>query len=842
MSSDYAPNDALDKYDETMLDDAEYEPLTYEQRREAELLMKGGNANKKKSKKRNKETTISTRVPIALQFEEQDSSDEDDIGIKNNNRNRYYTDGQLKIRDDEEEEIESEITNIEEVKGPLREWIVRDGPRREIAKRFRNFLASQIDSQTKRPIYQTRIQTMCLSNKQSLEVSYLHLSKLHPTLAIWLAEAPCEMLKIFEEVTTKVVMEMFSEYHKIHKEIKVRITELPVNDTLRSLRQLHLNCFVKVTGVVTRRTSVFPQLLYVKYNCNKCNSIIGPFTFETNTIESRLGTCPQCQSKSGFTVNSELTIYRNYQRITLQESPGTVPAGRLPRTKEVIVINDLIDTARPGEEIQVTGIYRNNFEASLNTQHGFPVFGTIIEANYIAKKEDLFAAFKLTEEDEKQIRELSKQERIGEKLIRSIAPSIFGHEDIKTAIALALFGGECKEDNKDKHRIRGDINVLLLGDPGTAKSQFLKYVEKTSHRSVYATGQGASAVGLTASVRKDPVTREWTLEGGALVLADNGICLIDEFDKMNDKDRTSIHEAMEQQSISISKAGIVTTLQARCSVIAAANPIRGRYDSSLPFSRNVELGDPILSRFDILCVVRDVVNPLADEQLAKFVVTSHRKSHPDYATHVQIEEEEEGTKNDQTDTISQDLLRKYIMYAKQKIHPRIPRMDMEKITNLYAELRRESKISGGLVLTVRSIESIIRMSEAHAKMHLREEVKEEDVNMAIRVALDSFITSQKYSIARNLRKKFYKYVTYKRDYNQLLFYLLQTLVRETVNYYQLRHGVDPDQVEISVEDFETRAREMDINDFHNFYKCSLFKNNNFVVDKKKRVIKKEYND
>jgi DNA replication licensing factor MCM2 len=184
----------------------------------------------------------------------------------------------------------------------------------------------------------------------------------------------------------------------------------------------------------------------------------------------------------------------------------------------------------------VTGIYRNNFDASLNIKNGFPVFSTILEANHINKKEDLFAAFRLSEDDIKSIRNLSRDERIGKRIIKSMAPSIYGHEDIKTAIALSLFGG-VRKNIRNKHQLRGDINVLLLGDPGTAKSQFLKYVEKTANRAVFATGQGASAVGLTASVRKDPITREWTLEGGALVLADKGTCMIDEFDKMNDSDR-----------------------------------------------------------------------------------------------------------------------------------------------------------------------------------------------------------------------------------------------------------------------------------------------------------------
>lgn len=414
----------------------------------------------------------------------------------------------------------------------------------------------------------------------------------------------------------------------------------------------------------------------------------------------------------------------------------------------------------------MTGVYRNNFDASLNSKNGFPVFSTIIEANHVNKKEDLFAAFKLTEEDEKEMRNLARDPRIRKRIIKSIAPSIYGHEDIKTAIALSLFGGVPKDINH-KHRIRGDINVLLLGDPGTAKSQFLKYVEKTAHRSVFATGQGASAVGLTASVRKDPITQEWTLEGGALVLADKGTCLIDEFDKMNDADRTSIHEAMEQQSISISKAGIVTSLQARCAIIAAANPIRGRYNPTIPFQQNVELTEPILSRFDVLCVVKDNVDPVMDELLARFVVGSHLRSHPKFDK--ETEEMEVGTSLDadvspvliQTylqvltpllQIISQDILRKYIMYAREKIRPKLFDLDQEKLAKLFADLRRESMATGSYPITVRHLESMIRMAEASAKMALREYVRADDIDLAIEVAVGSFVNAQKLSIKKTLQR------------------------------------------------------------------------------------------
>ena len=384
-------------------------------------------------------------------------------------------------------------------------------------------------------------------------------------------------------------------------------------------------------------------------------------------------------------------------------------------------------------------------------------------------------------------------------------------------MALALFGGEAKNPG-EKHRIRGDINVLLCGDPGTAKSQFLKYLSKIAPRAVFTTGQGASAVGLTAFVQKSPVTREWTLEAGALVLADRGVCLIDEFDKMSDQDRTSIHEAMEQQSISISKAGIVASLQASCSVIAAANPINGRYDMGLTFSQNVDLTEPIISRFDIICPIRDLVDPYADEQLAKFVVRSHIKHHP-FASEKEREQIQEINRLDQEafarenaenvssqnyyddasdlEPIPQDLLRKYIIYARERIHPKLAKIDTEKISRLYSELRRESILTGSIPITVRYIESIIRCAEAHARIHLRDVVYDSDINLAIKTVLESFIDTQKYSVQKTISKvcfynitirafivivsifffqTFSRYLT--RSNTELLFIILRQMIHE----------------------------------------------------------------
>jgi len=530
---------------------------------------------------------------------------------------------------------------------------------------------------------------------------------------------------------------------------------------------------IKIRGVVTKRTGVFPEYSKIFYRC-PCGDIKGPI-FHNNAYEGKqfLGQCVVCQSNGPFTVDEVHTVYRNYQKMTIQETPGTVPPGRVPRQKEVYVLNDMVDTARPGDEVEITGIYINRFDYFANVKHGFPVFQTIIEANYIRRFGD-DDIVELTEEDKQSIKDLAKQPNIGKKIINSIAPSIYGHQFVKKALSLAMFGGEAKDIN-GKHRIRGDINVLLLGDPGTAKSQFLKYVEQVFHRCVYTTGKGASAVGLTAGVHKDPITREWTLEGGALVLADKGLCLIDEFDKMNDQDRTSIHEAMEQQSISISKAGIVTSLQARCSVIAAANPIKGNYNNALNFTDNVDLTEPILSRFDILTVIKDEVDEETDDALATFVINSHMKNHPEVSRDMtvplneQISEEHHermvNTKkylkdnllddskilamaNSQADQIDQAKLSKYIIFARRYCHPRLTEIDKEKVTQFYADIRRESSVVGGISIGVRHIESVLRMSEAHAKMHLRDYVRSDDIDQAINMLLESFLQSQKVSVAR----------------------------------------------------------------------------------------------
>ena len=836
MEADYRPMGALDEYEADGLDFNEYEGMDFGARAAADAALDARDARERVS-----------RMPRALLTSDDD--DGEDRAPRRGRRGRgAYEAAEGRFADADEaaaagledflEDDEVHI-NLEDYQCPLAEWIASQPVGDEVRRRFRRFL---LDAETG-AAYADKVRRMCAANSESLEVNYHHLSQAVPILAIWVADAPKEMLKLLDEAAMDTVRIMFPDYEQIHQTVHVRITDLPIEDPIRDLRQAHVNCLVKVSGVVTRRSPVFPQLKHCKYTCTNCSYVLGPFAASEEGEHRMRGVpCPSCQSKGPYVLNHEETVYCNYQKITLQESPGSVPPGRLPRHKEVILQFDLIDIARPGEEIEVTGVYSTTFDSTLNAKSGFPVFATVIEANHVQKREELFSSRMLTDEDKREILKLSKDPQLCQKIIRSVAPSIYGHDDIKTAIALSMFGGVGK-DVYGKHRIRGDINVLLLGDPGTAKSQFLKYVEKTSPRAVYTTGQGASAVGLTASVRKDPVTREWMLEGGALVLADQGVCLIDEFDKMNDADRTSIHEAMEQQSISISKAGIVTSLQARCAVIAAANPINGRYNSSRTFGENVELTEPILSRFDCLCVVKDIVDPVQDESLARFVVNSHARSHPDGVAEGDAEADAMSSLLREGDAdlqpLQQEQLRKYITYAKSTVKPKLRASDATKIQHVYANLRQTSLRGQGVPVAVRHIESIIRMAESHAKMHLREYVSSSDVDVAIRTLLQSFISTQKDSVQRSLQRSFQQYLGGASDYDELLMHALKALVRDAVTLAQVQEGAVPAAVAIPLENLEAKAAEHEITDLQPFLRGTVFDANGFEFKPDERVILKD---
>jgi DNA replication licensing factor MCM2 len=778
---------AQDRCDGSSIDPAKYPQMTVSQRLDAQLaILRRQRAG---------------RGQLEFPFGE---SDEDIPGWA---RRRPFRRRQT---DDDREQLEELLradpanpVTLQEQTGVLSEYLQRPEIQREVARRFQDFLIHYTGADGE-PFYLNRFRQMGAQNLTSLEVSYQHFVLMSPIIGVWLGDAPGHILSILGEAAYELIQQepLFPEFARIAPEIHVRITDLPIIDNIRDLRQAHLNVLVRTRGVVTKATPVFPQFQIIRWECRKCGASVGPFAATDETPQPP-SFCPTCNARNRFRIDSANTLYRNYQRITIQEPPGSVPAGRLPRTKDVVLLADLTDSCRPGDLVEITGIYKHIQEVR---RHGFPVFRTMIEANHVSRNGDAFAAIAITEEEKRQILELSRQPNVAKLIFDSIAPSIFGHDDIKAAIALTLFGGR-RKDIKERHCVRGDINILLLGDPGTAKSQFLKYAERIAPRAVFTTGKGASAVGLTAAVHKDPVTGEWTLEGGALVLADGGVCLIDEFDKMSEKDRTSIHEAMEQQSISISKAGIVTTLLARCSIVAACNPIHGRYEGSLSFIQNSGLSEPILSRFDLICVVRDIVDPIMDARLAEAVIRAHQGIPPKTG-------------------LGEAFLRKYIAYARQKCMPRLSDIDHKKIVQIYQELRTESANTGGSPICVRHLESIIRFSEAHARLHLRSTVIDVDVNFAIAMVLESFVSTQKYADKKNLTRKFSKYLNYGEDRNDLLLHIAHTMVRERREFIELRRDPTAEfdrDLRIRKADFEARAQGHDVQAFHEFYECPKFK-------------------
>ncbi|KAH8581931.1 DNA replication licensing factor MCM2 [Cryptosporidium sp. chipmunk genotype I] len=834
--NDYNKNPELDKYDPEMLDDTHYED-DIEAKRRADLALD----RMKSEKSQGKQREIHQKYGIST-FNA-DDGDDGEIEKRRKRREAFREMADEAARGGGIVDINELIQDL-----PLAEQSEWSEHVENIIRRlFKVFLQDFKLSSMYKAIsssdcraeggnisfedlyYIKKIEEMVQEEKTSLYVDVKHIFTFCYKLWDYLNLYPTPVIECFNQCAYEVVTSM---YHSLYsgKSIMVRLIGLDYIDQLRDLRVEWLNQLIRVSGIITRRTDILTRFKSLYMECVKCGcDNLGPYEdnplFEggslsdSNSIMKNIGKCTDCQSKGPFVINRERTTYENYQKLTIQESPGSVPAGRVPRSREIIVNGDLVDYACPGEEVIITGIYRTFRDQKLNIKSGFPILGTQIFCNNIEKKHDALRKDDLTDEDYKKIKELSRDPDIKEKIISSIAPSIYGHNHIKTAIACSLFSGVRKQVEGKHHHIRGDINVLIVGDPGLAKSQFLKYVEKSFDRTIYTSGKGASAVGLTASVRRDPVSGEWTLEGGALVLADEGICLIDEFDKMSDKDRVSIHEAMEQQSISISKAGIVTTLRARCSIIAAANPIFGKYDSSLTFKDNVDLTDPIISRFDVLAVLKDEVHPMKDELLANFVVQSHMNSQAMYgSSNLDQHDQEKKFSSGLSDTsqncdqrfapIDQKLLCKYIRYARKYCKPQIRSVDKEKITTFYSRIRQEAQQTGGISMTVRHIESIIRLAEAQAKMRLSPIVSNKDVDGAIGMVLESFIQSQKYAVAQRLSKIFSRYKALSSGFVDVLENLLLQLFSDKIQKIKLRNW-DEEQMNNIVEEVDNLTVNLD---------------------------------
>ena len=570
----------------------------------------------------------------------------------------------------------------------------------------------QLQSLFKTDKYRQRLSQMVLANKTSILVDFIDIVSLDSTLAMNLLEEPDKYLVYANRAAYAQLQIEDPEYSEKIETVTVRLKGLPESTSLRALGSANIGKLVTVEGIVVRATPVRPMVMQAAFRCKRCGNIMR--VNQTDAFLRAPFECsdPACRRKGPFDFIQEESTFIDSQELRIQERPEDLPPGQLPRALGLkLVGRDVVDVARPGDHVSVVGIVRAT-APTVPRVGKLRVFTLHLDVNYIdvLGKEPEIAL--LSPEEEEKILELSRDPWIHRKIIRSIAPSIYGYEHIKEAIMYLLFGGTPK--TLPDITIRGELNVLLIGDPGTAKSQLLQYVARIAPRGLYTSGRGTTAAGLTAAVIREK-GGGMTLEAGALVLADKGIACIDEIDKMRPEDRVAIHEAMEQHTVSVAKGGIVATLNARTAILAAANPAFGRYEPSRLFAENVTLPVTILSRFDLLFILKDVPDKETDSKMTEHILNLHRKGVPPVEP-----------------PIPPDLLRKYIGYAKTHITPTLTKEAMERLKDFYLSMRSASLAEGApITITARQLESLVRIAEARARAALRKEVTVEDAEAAI---------------------------------------------------------------------------------------------------------------
>lgn len=536
-----------------------------------------------------------------------------------------------------------------------------------------------------------------------------------PELSESLIDTPEQTLLIVEEALHE---------SGLKEKGRVRLQEVPLSVTvkIREIRAKHLDTLIYIEGIIRQASDVRPTVVNAKFECSSCGAILSVLQIDRKFRDpSRCS----CGWKGPFTIIKKEMV--DTQRIVLEESPDSLDGGEQPRRINVFLQEDLVDPkmverTAPGSRIGIIGVLK---EVPIPLQTGAisTRYDLAIEANNILPLEEAFEDMNVTEEDTKQILEIATSPDVFERLAKSIAPSIYGFKQQKEAVLLQLFGG-IKKLKSDGGSTRGDIHVLMVGDPGVAKSVLLKFSSVIGPKGRYVSGRAASAAGLTAAVVKDEFLRGWSLEAGAMVLSNKGIVCIDEIEKMTEQDRSAMHEAMEQQTVTVSKANIQATLRAETTVLAAGNPKLGRFDPHTPIPQQIDITPALLSRFDLIFVIRDIPNKEQDEAIASHVLKEHQQG----VVH---------------DVIDQKMLRKYISYARRHCKPKLTEEATEEIKKFYIGLRNQSTKTDStgvkpLAITARQLEGVIRLSEACAKARLSDEVRKKDAKQAIDIMLYSF--------------------------------------------------------------------------------------------------------
>jgi len=556
--------------------------------------------------------------------------------------------------------------------------------------------------------------------QSSLFVDYSELEKFDPSIADTLIKSPDLILEAAEEAVRQLNISVTAG---VRFSPHVRFINMPADEMLiEQLSSRNISELVAFKAVVTKRAEIMNRVKVALYKCELCEAEMKLFVGKNFTPPKR---CDSCKKFAMKQVEDEST-YVDIQKAEIQELLERVRGGAPAAHIEILLEDDMVNQVAPGDNIDIVGILRLKPPQKMKQKQEF-VYSRYIEINSVRSLKKDFEEIEITKEEERRMVELSKNPRIMDMIVNSIAPSIYGHSEVKRALALQLFGGTRGKVMKGGQTIRDDIHVLLIGDPGIAKSRFLHSVSDIAPKSIYVSGKSVSGVGLTVAAERDELgDGGWTLKAGALVLASGGTAQIDEFDKIEEEDRAALHEAMETQTISVAKAGMVAKFRTKTAILAAANPKYGRFDQSKNLADQFEIPPTLLSRFDLIFAIVDVLDEEKDAKLATHIL----------ATHMGIDT----TSDSVSETMETDLLRKYIAYARRKISPKLTQEASDKIKEYYVDLRRKSKEAGSVAITPRYLEGLVRLAEANAKVRLNETVEGADADAA--TALFTYVMQQ----------------------------------------------------------------------------------------------------